>query len=297
MRIKIKNPYTAEHRQTMLTSGIFSLLALAVFGAAAYLTGGFTQAWQTLGITINDICQDDLTCRLGFAFIFKLAPLVFIGIFVFSLYEKRTKFRTPAERFTHINFNADGVLLENSRPAKSVFFPYTKTLFVLTATAHHVTIKGTPVTAVSTLEFTFTQKGDASVTVCLLPPREVIPFLCKILDKRGRFARFSYEVRPLDSSYQNDAEDVRKKLDKYCQTGFLSAFNSPSDRRTMLVTGLALMLAGIIIPLVLYLPLKGPSFLYGIFFLLIPLGAYAVTTAAKDIRLERQAAKRNQRRF
>lgn len=297
MRIKIKNPYTAKHRQAMLTSGLFSLLALAAFGAAAYVAGGFTQAWQTMGITINAICQDDLTCRLGFAFIFKFIPLLFIGIFVFSLYEKRTKFRTPAERFTHINFGTDGVLLENSRPAKNVFFPYTKTLFVLTATAYHITLEGIPVTAVSTLEFTFTQKGDASVAVCLLPPRQVIPFLCKILDKRGRFARFSYEVRPLDSSYQNDAEDVRQKLDNYCKKGFLSAFSSPAGRRIILTTGLILMLSGMIIPPVLYLPLEGPSFLFGVFLLFIPVGAYAVIAAAKDIYLEHKAAKRKQRRF
>jgi len=123
MRIKIKNPHTEANRQALIITGVFSLLILAAAVALSYLSGGPFAAWNNLGDTINNMCEDEFLCRLGFAFLFKLCPFLIPGLFVLGLWEKRAKFRSPrpGTYFTHITFGKDGVLLENPIRRKTYF--------------------------------------------------------------------------------------------------------------------------------------------------------------------------------
>lgn len=297
MRIKIKNPHTAAHKQALLLTGILSLLIVAGVGAAAYFSGGLSPAWHALNATIHTMCQDDLTCRWGFAFLFKICPVLVPAIFALTLWEKRTKFRSPlpGTYFTHVTFGQDGVLLEKPNKACNVFFPYAGTALDLTVTVHQIATKnGGRVTAVSNVKFTFTQTGGNCQAIELLPPRKVLPFLCKILDTRARYARFSYKVTPLRLSYQTAADTLRGKLDGYCQTGFMSAFNSPADRMILLVAGVLIALVGMVLPLALYLNTKDADVLWfaGVFVLLIPVGAWFSAGAAKDIYLEHKSRRK-----
>ncbi|MDD6152426.1 MAG: hypothetical protein PUC11_00535 [Elusimicrobia bacterium] len=298
MRIKIKNPHTAAHNQTLFMTGIFSLLIVAGVATAAYCAGGLLAAWNALGDTINTMCEDDLRCRLGFAFLFKLCPFLIPGIFVLTLWEKRTKFRSPlpGTYFTHITFGKDGVLLEKPNPAQNVFFPYGETALDLSVTAHQISTKnGGRITAVSNVKFTFTQQGGNCKAVELLPPRKVIPFLCKILDARLRYAQFSYKVTPLRPSYQETADALHKKLDKYCQTGFLSEFDSPLTRIILLLAGLVFTGIGTALSVFLFLNSQTAKdfFLFiplGLF--LIPIGLYFTIGAVKDIYRERKSRRK-----
>lgn len=292
MRIKIKTPHMAAYRQTLLITGVLSLLFLAAAGTAAYFAGGLSSAWNALGDTINNMCEDDLRCRLGFAFLFKLCPLLIPGIFVFALWEKRAKFRSPlpGTYFTHVTFGKDGVLLEKPNPAQNVFFPYGETALDLSVTVHQISTKnGGRVTAVSNVKFTFTQTGGDCKTIELFPPNKVFPFLCKILDKRTRYARFSYEVTPLKLSYRENAEQLRQKLDKYCQTGFMSEFGSPLDRIILLLAGIVFTAIGTAVSVFLLLNSQTAKdfFLFiplGLF--LIPIGLYFTIGAVKDMYRE-----------
>lgn len=295
MRIKIKNPHTAAHNQTLFITGIFSLLIVAGVAAASYCAGGLFAAWNALGDTINTMCEGDLRCHLGFALLFKLCPFLIPGIFVFALWEKRTKFRSPipGAYFTHVTFGKDGVLLEKPNPAQNVFFPYGETSLDLTVTVHQITThKGGRVTAVSNVKFTFTQQGGECKTIELFPPRKVLPFLCSILDKRTRCARFSYEVTPLRLSYQEAADALHKKLDTYCQTGFMSEFNSPMDRIILLVAGIAFTAIGTVLSVFLFLNSQTAKD----FFLFIPLGLFLISIglyftagSVKDMYRERKS--------
>lgn len=298
MRIKIKNPHTAAHNQTLFITGIFSLLIVACVATAAYCAGGLFAAWNALGDTINTMCEDDLKCRLGLIFLFKICPLLIPSLFVFSLWEKRTKFRSPlpGTYFTHITFGKDGVLLEKPNPTQNVFFPYGETALDLSVTAHQISTKnGGRITAVSNVKFTFTQQGGDCKAVELLPPRKVIPFLCKILDARLRYAQFSYKVTPLRPSYQETADALHKKLDKYCQTGFLSEFDSPLTRIILLLAGLVFTGIGTALSVFLFLNSQTAKdfFLFiplGLF--LMPIGLYFTAGAVKDMYRESKSRRR-----
>lgn len=298
MRIKIKNPHTEENRQTLIITGVLSLLIFAAALAISYLSGGPLAVWNNLGDTINNMCEDGLGCRLGFAFIFKLCPFLIPGLFVLTLWEKRTKFRSPrpGTYFTHVTFGKDGVLLEKPNQAQNVFFPYGETSLDLTVTVHQISTKnGGRVTAVSNVKFTFTQTGGDCKTIELFPPRKVVPFLCKILDARPRYARFSYEVTPLKYFYQEAADALRKKLDDYCQTGFISEFDSPLDRIIVLLAGLAFTAIGTAISLFLFLNSQTAKdfFLFiplGLF--LIPIGLYFTAGAVKDMYRQHKSRQR-----
>lgn len=298
MRIKIKNPHTAAHNYTLFVTGILSLVILTGAALAAYCAGGLPSAWHALGDTINNMCEDDLRCRLGFAFLFKICPFLIPGLFVFGIWEKRTKFPEPlpGTYFTHVTFGKDGVLLEKPNPAQNVFFPYGETALDLTVTVHQITTnKGGRVTAVSNVKFTFTQKGGDCKAVELLPPRKVMPFLCKILDKRTQYARFTYTVTPLKLFYQEEADNVHKKLDEYCQTGFMSEFNSPLDRIILLVVGLVFTAIGITASLFLCLNKQAAKdfFLFiPIGFVLMAAGLYFTIGAVKDIYREHKFRRR-----
>lgn len=295
MRIKIKNPDTSANRQVLWVTGIFSLLTLAAAGAAAYFSGGLSLAWNALGQTIYDMCENDLGCRLGLTFILKILPFLTLGLFGLALWEKHAKFRSPLRNtyFTHITFGQDGVLLEKPDSKQNVFFPYAETSLDLAVTVHQIsTNKGGRITAVSKTTFTFTQTGGDCKTIALLPPRKVIPFLCKILDARTRYARFSYKVSPLDHFYRDAADTVRGKLDKYCQTGFLSDFNSPLDRIIWLIAGLAFTAIGT--PVFVFLCLNKQAakdfFLFiPVGFFLIAVGFYFTAGAVKDMYRERKS--------
>lgn len=298
MRIKIKNPHTEANRQALIIMGVFSLLILAAAVALSYLSGGPFAAWNNLGDTINNICEDEFLCRLGFAFLFKICPFLIPGLFVFGIWEKRTNFPAPlpGTYFTHITFGKDGVLLEKPNPAQNVFFPYGETTLDLTVTVHQIFTKnGGSVTAVSNVKFTFTQTGGDCKTIELLPPRKVMPFLCKILDKRTQYARFAYTVTPLNLFYQEEADNVRKKLDEYCRTGFLSEFNSPLDRIILLVVGLVFTAIGITASLFLCLNKQAAKdfFLFiPIGFVLMAAGLYFTIGAVKDIYREHKFRRR-----
>lgn len=298
MRVKIKNPHAEANRQALIITGVFSLLILAAAVALSYLSGGPFAAWNNLGDTINNMCEDEFLCRLGFAFLFKLCPFLIPGLFVLGLWEKRTKFRSPrpGAYFTHVTFGKDGVLLEKPNPAQNIFFPYGETSLDLTVTVHQITTdKGGQITAVSNVKFTFTQTGGDRKTIELFPPRKVIPFLCKILDKRTRYARFYYKVTPLKLSYRDNADQLRQKLDKYCQTGFLSDFGSPLDRIIFLLAGL--MFTAIGTPVFAFLCISTQA--DKVFFLFIPfafflmsVGFYFTLGAVKDMYRERKSRRR-----
>ena len=298
MRIKIKNPHAAAHNQTLFITGVFSLLILAAAVALSYLSGGPFAAWNNLGDTINNMCEDEFLCRWGVALLFKLCPFLIPGIFVLTLWEKRTKFRSPlpGTYFTHVTFGKDGVLLEKPNPAQNVFFPYGETALDLSVTVHQISTKnGGRVTAVSNVKFTFTQTGGDCKTIELFPPSKVLPFLCKILDKRTRYARFYYKITPLRLSYQEAADALRQKLDKYCQTGFMSEFDSPLARIILLVAGLGFTAIGTGLSVFLFLNSQTAKdfFLFiplGLF--LIPIGLYFTAGAVKDMYRERKSRRR-----
>lgn len=290
MRIKIKNPDTAAHKFTLIITAVLTLLVLAAAGAAAHFAGGLATAWNALGITIHALCQDDLTCNLGLSFIFKFFPFLILGIFGIALWEKRTKFssRRYGPYFTHITFGADGVLLENSDKTKNLFFPYEKTSLDMNVSVHRVTVYDSRVTAVSKVSFAFTQAGAQSVSVKLLPPNRVMAFLCRILDKRSRFAQFSYQVVPLSPSYDMDAQILSQKLEKYCQMSFLASFGSNMDRLIFVAVGI-LFLLGVSYAAAVF-GLQGPfSFvLYIVFFI----GLLLVILPIKDAYLELKSRKK-----
>lgn len=290
MRIKIKNPDTAAHNVTLIITAALALLALAAAGAAICFANGPATAWNALGATIHDLCQDDLICNLGLSFLFKTGPFLIIGLFALCLWEKRTKFspRRPGTYFTHITFEADGVLLEQPDQTKNLFFPYEKTSFDMTADVHQVIIKGSRVTAVSKVELAFTQTGGKPVALELLPPGRTMAFLCRILDKRSRFARFSYKVVPLSSSYATAAHTLSQKLESYCQTGFVSSFGSAGDRLFLAALGTAILLGS----LYAFVSLSADFYFRGGLFLLVPLGAYFLFFSLKDLYLERKSRKK-----
>lgn len=285
MRIKVKNPYLARHHLTMLVWGILTLLVLAACGAAVYFAGGPIKAWQALGNTTHALCETDAVCTLAFTALFKAAPLACIGFFIFSVWEKHAKFRSPRPGtcFTHITFGKAGVLLEKPTPAQNVFFPYGETSLHVTLDARLYHTKSGPRIHIGGIEFALIRQNGHRQTIQLLPPYRVLPFLCKILDKRSRFHEFSYGVSPL--SDQQAAQTVLKKMDGYCQTGFMSVFDSKDYRRTVFWVGAVFAAGAVWTACSAGLEL----FFRSGFFLLIPLALWFLWLSLKDMYLERKS--------
>ncbi len=288
MHIKIKDPLLTQHHFTMLIWGILAGLALAAAAAAVYFAGGPLRAWHAMGDTINTFCGDDPLCTLSFTALFKLAPLACIGFFGFSLWEKRTNFRSPrtGAYFTYMTFGPDGVLLENPNPTQNVFFPYEQTSLRVTVHARLYHVKRTPRIHIWNIEFTFTRQDGTRQTIQLVPPYRVLPFLCKILDKRTRFYEFSYDASP--RSDQQAALSVLKKMDGYCQTGFMSVFDSKDHRTTFFWVGIVLAFGAVWT----FLSFKLEDFFQGGFFILVPLAAWFLGRPLKDIYRERRSRKK-----
>lgn len=288
MRIKIKDPYRTQHHFAMLIWGILACLALAAASEAVYFAGGPLRAWQALGHTINTFCEGDTICTLSFSALFKFAPFAFVGFFIFSLWEKYTKFRSPrpGTYFTHITFGPDGVLLEKPEPTQNIFFPYGETSLRVTVHARLYHVKGTPRIHIWNIEFALTQQNGPLQKIQLLPPHRVQAFLCKILDKRTRFCEFSYDVSP--QSNPQAAQLVLKKMNSYVQTGFISAFDSNEHRRTCLLIGIALAAGAV---WTAYFS-NGELFLGSGFLIIVPIAAWVLWRPLKDAYLERRARKK-----
>ncbi len=279
----------------MVWWGILSLLTLTGMGAAVYFAGGITTAWQALGSTINDICQDKWTCNLGFILLFKIFPFVILAIFALFLWEKRTKFHSPRPGmyFTHMTFGPNGVLLERTSPGKNIFFPYKETSLHLSANARMVYTKYGSSMRVYHLEFTFMhnntdpkQQTISTETLQLLPPRNIFVFLGKILDTRRHFYQFTYDTD--QHSSPEAAKILLNKMDDYCKTGFMSAFDTRSTRNFMLCAGLMFAFAAVYIGWECDLEF----YLKNWFFLLILLSAVFLWWPLKDICLERKSRKK-----
>lgn len=260
--------------------GILALLALAGAAAAIYWAGGPVAAWNALGLTIHTTCQNDVVCNLLFSFLFKICPFLFLGLFAFGIWEKQTQFPSPRRGtyFTHISFGQDGVLLEKPGKANNLFFPYEKTSLDMTASVHQVRVKNIPVTAVSKVEFTLMQTGGQFIKIKLMPPRRVMAFFCRILDKRNRFAQFSYKMVPLLPFYDTEAQALSKKLENYCETGFLSSFGSAGERLGFIAVGAVCLLGAIYV----FVSVDMGNFFSGILLALMLFGAGLIFFAGKD---------------
>lgn len=201
----------------MLIWGVLACLVLAAAAAAVYVAGGPLRAWQALGATTSAFCEGDFICTFCSIALFKFAPFACVGFFIYSLWKKRTKFRSPrtGDYFTYMTFGPDGVLLEKPAPRKSIFFPYGETSLRVTVHASLYHVKGTPRIHIGSLEFTFTQQNGPLQKIQLLPPYRVLPFLCKILNMRHRFYSFSYDASTF--SDKEAAQSVLKKMDAYCE--------------------------------------------------------------------------------
>lgn len=286
MRIKIQNPVLTRYHREIVWCGILSLLMLIGMGFAIYFAGGADAAWQALGNTINDICENDLFCKIGFSLLFKVFPFVILGFFILFIWEKRIKFPSPRRGtyFTHITFGPDGVLLEKPAPGKNVFLPYQETSFHLSADIRMAYTKYGYYPQIWELKFVFKHPKNPlnAETIQLLPPRKVYPFLCKILDKRQCFNQFSYDAAP--SSHAEAAKAVLKKLDGYCETGFMSLFDTKETRNFMLCAGI-IFAFGVIYALWSF----GIKYYFkSWFFLLIPIAAWFLWLPLKDGYLERK---------
>lgn len=294
MRIKIKDPYRTQHHFAMLIWGVLACLALAAVGAAVYIAGGPLRAWQALGNTSNTFCEGDFICTFCFFALFKFAPFACVGFFIYSLWEKRTKYRSPrtGDYFTYMTFGPDGVLLEKPAPRKSMFFPYGETSLRVTVFAQLYHVKGTPRIHIGSLAFTFTQKNNSSTkankprTVNLLPPYRVLPFLCKILDMRHRFYSFSYDASTF--SDQEASQIVLKKMDTYCENGFMSVFDCADHRTTCLWVGVTLAACAVWI----FYTTEWEYFIKDGFVILLPMAAWFLWRPLKDAYLERRARRK-----
>lgn len=246
MKIKIKDPTQTSINCALFAAGRLFLFFL-VLGCAAVFCLKITpaQAWSTLGILMDDICADNITCRLGFTILFKITPFVMLGLVLLGLWEKKQNQRKSSGSGIHyITFKPDGVLLEKTPSARNLFFPYGQTTLQLTITAHAVYMKYGKKNAISRVKLVFSTPEE-TISVEHFPSKPQA-FLCTLLDARGPFKEFSYTVKPLDSFHREAAQQVQTRLDNYRDTGFFSFFQSPQDRSGILWGGGILLLGGVL---------------------------------------------------
>lgn len=233
MRIKIKNPHAAPINKEIWFTGIASLIALSYFSVYV-ATVDLSCKNQSL---ILDSGHHHLTCLLNFIFPLSL-PLICMSAFIWALWLKYTKFRSPRPGtcFTYMTFAPDGVLLEKPNPAQNVFFPYTETSLRVTIHVQRYFTRGRSWVRFENIVFTFTRQDGPHQKIQLFPPRNAMPFLCKILDKRALFHQFSY--RTSSRSNRLEAQNVLKKMDTYCEKGFMPIFDSKYERNIYLFLGM-----------------------------------------------------------
>ena len=274
MRIKIKDPRITPNHKDILITGLFSIILLAFFGVYATL-GPFPPR-----------CQDSnhLTCLLEFLFPVSI-PLIAVSTFIYSLWLKYAKFRAPlpGTYFTYMTFTPDGVLLEKPNPAQNVFFPYKGTSLRVTIHVQKYSVRGRSRVHFEKIEFTFTQKEGAREKIQLFPPRHIMPFLCKILDRRTLFHKFSYHAST--RSNREEAQSVLKKMDTYCERGFMPIFDSKYERNVYFLLGVLMALGAVW------------TFFSIEFLFLFFLSVRFLGRPLKEMYLEHRAAKKQKARF
>lgn len=234
MRIKIKDPRTTPNHKDILITGLFSMISLAFFGVYAILGPFPPRCLDANHLT----CLLEVICPVSI-------PLIAVSTFVYSLWLKHTKFRAPlpGTYFTYMTFTPDGVLLEKPNPAQNVFFPYKETSLRVTIHVQKYFVRSRLRVRFENIEFTFTQKEGPREKIQLFPPRKIMSFLCKILDRRALFDKFSYHASP--RSNRVEAQRVLTKMDTYCERGFMPIFDSKYERNVYFWLGVLMALGAV----------------------------------------------------
>lgn len=287
MKIKIKDPTQTFLNNALIQTGTwFSVFLLLACATMLYLKITPMQLWDTLGILMDDFCENDTKCRLAFILLFKITPFVMLGLVLLGLWEKKKNQRKSSGPGIHyITFKPDGVLLEKTPAVRSLFFPYGQTALQLTITVYAVHMKYCKKNAINRVKLVFSTPEE-TISVEHFPSKQQA-FLCTLLDARGPFKEFSYTVKPLNSFHREAAQQVQTKLDNYRDTGFFSFFESPQDRSEMLWGGGILLLGGV---LALFLLIRPFSLIAAT--PLFALGGICLWIALFDIYKEKKAKRK-----
>lgn len=110
-----------------------------------------------------------------------------------------------------------------------------------------------------------------------------MPFLCKILDRRTLFHKFSYHAST--RSNREEAQSVLKKMDTYCERGFMPIFDSKYERNVYFLLGVLMALGAVW------------TFFSIEFLFLFFLSVRFLGRPLKEMYLEHRAAKKQKARF
>lgn len=236
MRIKIKDPSTYISLQEVLVIAMFLFLGVTFF----FMLGGQV-SWQSYNALVAEMCEGDGLALL----VFKVLPflvLFFVAGILYRLIKRFLPSNKGAPSIRVVEFLPEGVKLEYNKGALPVFLPYQETHFFLTLTVFDMPTKNGHRPAVESCKISFTQ-GDKNFACEHFSARPIV-FIPKLLDKRHRFASFTFFVNPKSSYHPRDEEaanKIRTLFQDYIDYGILCPYNKEA-RYVFLATGIFCLL-------------------------------------------------------